>query len=113
MLFRSLEEAEKILKRNEECVIIKLDLKRYYYNIKEKKLKEKLELLDENILDDPLTEIMLQINEEYTKKVKEKENDEIEGDEERGRERESEREGDRAREMERGRLRETDGEMNV
>ena len=63
-----IKEVEHILEKDENAVIINLDLKRFYYNIDTKLLKDKIKKIDINILNSHLTEAIFKINEFYTKK---------------------------------------------
>ena len=63
-----IKEVEHILEKDENAVIINLDLKRFYYNIDTKLLKDKIKKIDINILNSHLTEAIFKINEIYMEK---------------------------------------------
>lgn len=60
-----IKEVKYILEKNENAVIINLDLKKFYYNINTQELKNKIKKIDENILNSYLTQAILTINKIY------------------------------------------------
>lgn len=60
-----IKEVKHILEKNENAVIINLDLKKFYYNINTRELENKIKKIDENILNSYLTQAILTINEIY------------------------------------------------
>lgn len=68
-------KTKEIIKDDEIAIIANLDLKKFYYNVRHNKLKEKLEKFDienssgSSVLNSNLTEIILEINKRYSKKV--------------------------------------------
>ena len=64
-----IKEVKHILKKNENAVIINLDLKKFYYHVNNKILKDKIKEIDKNILNLYLTKIILKINEVYAQKL--------------------------------------------
>ena len=67
---KGIKEVDYIRKKNENAVILSLDIKRFFYYINRKKLKMKIKEIDEEILKSTLTEMIFNINEEYAKKLK-------------------------------------------
>lgn len=67
--YNGIKEVEHIREKNENVAILNLDLKRFYYYVDRKKLKEKIRSINEKILESNLTKIIFQINEEYAKKL--------------------------------------------
>lgn len=68
-LENGLKIAEELVERDENIVLLKIDLKRFYYNIDKKKL---LKEIDEKLLKDDLFQIILKINDRYTNLLKSK-----------------------------------------
>lgn len=64
-----IKEVKHILEKNENAVIINLDLKKFYYHVNNKILKNKIKEIDKNILNLCLTKIILKINEIYAQKL--------------------------------------------
>ena len=64
-----IKEVKHILKKNENAVIINLDLKKFYYHVNNKILKDKIKEIDKNILNLSLTKIILKINKVYAQKL--------------------------------------------
>ena len=64
-----IKEVKHILEKNENAVIINLDLKKFYYHVNNKILKDKIKEIDKNILNLYLTKIILKINEVYAQKL--------------------------------------------
>ncbi|QQB73375.1 hypothetical protein I6H56_08595 [Fusobacterium canifelinum] len=64
-----IKEVKHILEKNENAVIINLDLKKFYYHVNNKILKDKIKEIDKNILNLCLTKIILKINEIYAQKL--------------------------------------------
>lgn len=64
-----IKEVKHILEKNENAVIINLDLKKFYYHVNNKILKNKIKEIDKNILNLYLTKIILKINEVYAQKL--------------------------------------------
>ena len=67
--YNGLKEVEHIREKNENVVILCLDLKRFYYFINRKKLKDKIRIINAKILEANLTKIILKINEKYAEKL--------------------------------------------
>ena len=71
----ALTKTKEIIKDDEIAIVANLDLKKFYYNVSHNKLKEKLEKFDienssgSSVLNSNLTEIILEINKRYSKKV--------------------------------------------
>lgn len=64
-----IKEVKHILEKNENAVIINLDLKKFYYHVNNKILKDKIKEIDKNILNLSLTKIILKINKIYAQKL--------------------------------------------
>lgn len=69
-LENGLEIAQDLVERNEDIVLLKMDLKRYYYNISEENLITQIKKLNNNIEDNNLFNIILKINKKYTELLK-------------------------------------------
>ncbi|WP_270750307.1 RNA-directed DNA polymerase, partial [Fusobacterium hominis] len=59
--------AEELVERDENIVLLKIDLKRFYYNINKEKL---IEEINEKFEEDELFKIILKINDRYTELLK-------------------------------------------
>lgn len=69
-LENGLEIAQDLIERNEDIVLLKMDLKRFYYNISEENLITQIKKLNNNIEDNNLFNIILEINKKYTELLK-------------------------------------------
>ena len=65
-----LEIAQDLVERNEDIVLLKMDLKRFYYNISERNLITQIKKLNNNIENGNLFNIILKINKKYTELLK-------------------------------------------
>lgn len=69
-LENGLKIAEELVERDENIVLLKIDLKRFYYNINKEKLIEEIEEINEKFKEDELFKIILKINDRYTELLK-------------------------------------------
>lgn len=67
--YNGIKEIRHIREKNENAIILNLDLKRFYYHIDRRELEKKIHVINEKILESNLTKLILKINEEYAKKL--------------------------------------------
>ena len=67
--YNGIKEIRHIREKNENAIILNLDLKRFYYHIDRRELEKKIHVINEKILESNLTKIIFKINEEYAKKL--------------------------------------------
>lgn len=60
-----ISKAREIINDDENAVLLNLDLKKFYYNISQSRLYEKIKLIDKDICESPLSKIIFKINKEY------------------------------------------------
>lgn len=65
-LENGLKIAQELVERNEDIILLKMDLKRFYYNISEENLIAQIKKINDNIENDNLFSIILEINKKYT-----------------------------------------------